>query len=275
MKRAFALLFVLILSGCAFGHKTDYGGRSSFYIQPQSQKVMVAVHDMRPYVQNNNKSPNFTGIQKSIYGIPYNVTTKSGKPLADDFGLLIVNTMKFRKVTASQQEIPYLWSFDVFKQRVLGKEKGSKVYYLEMMEWKTETHFRPALHYDLKLLVFDDQANEVANNQEKGFFYFDKSQPGKENLATATSDILEKLFAEKKLNNPVNSTPPDKPQPEENQRLKSQDSADAEKDSLFKSLPPEAKDEIKKKCAKDYPSDFAMQADCANKQANAWRQLNK
>ena len=176
---------------------------------------------MRPYVQNNNKSPNFTGIVKSIYGIPYNVTTKSGNPLADDFGLLIVNTMKFREVPAIQQKIPYLWSFDDFKKRVLGK--GNKFYYIKMMEWKTETHFRPALHYELKLLVFDGQANEVANNQQKGFFYFDKNQPGKENLATATSSILEKLFAENGFTTPVSKTVSDKAQTEENQKLKQQD----------------------------------------------------
>lgn len=209
MKKALVLLFLVILSGCAYGHKIDYAGRSRFSIQPPNQEIIVVVHDMRPYVQNNNKSPDFTGIQKSIYGIPYNVTTKSGKPLADDFGLLIVNTMKFRNVSATQQEIPYSWSFDEFRQNMLRKDKGSSVYYIKMMEWKTETHFRPALHYDLKLLVFDDQAKETAANREKGFFYFDKSRPGKENLSTAIADILERLFVVKELDRSVNSTQSD------------------------------------------------------------------
>ena len=132
------------------------------------------------------------------------MTTKSGKPLADDFGMLIVNTMKFRRVSAVQQEIPYSWSFDEFKQKVLGKEKDTRVFYIIMTEWRTETHFRSDLVYDLKLIVFDDQAHEVANNQEKSFLFFDKSQLEKENLAAATSDILGKLFAVKGLNNQVN-----------------------------------------------------------------------
>lgn len=202
MKRALALLFVLILSGCAYGNKINYEGRLGISFPPQDQRIVVAVHDLRPYVQNNNKSPSFTGIQKSIMGIPYDVATQSGRPLADDFGLMIVNTMKFRGVSATQQEVPYSWSFDEFKQKVLGKEIGTSVYYIKMMEWKTETHFRPALHYNLKLLVFDDQAREVSTSQEKGFFYFDKNQPGKENLAAAMSDILKKLFAEKDLDHP-------------------------------------------------------------------------
>ena len=164
---------------------------------------------MRPYVQNNNKSPNFTGIKKSIFGIPYNVTTMSGEPLADDFGLLIVNTVNFRNGSAVRQKVPYSWSFDEFKQRVLEKEKGAKVYYVVMMEWKTETHFRPALHYDLKLLVFDDHARETANSREKGFFYFDKTLPGRENLTAAISDILGKLFTGKGPDGSINTTPSD------------------------------------------------------------------
>lgn len=71
------------------------------------------------------------------------------------------------------------------------------VYYFTLIEWKTETHFRPALHYDVALKVFDEEGVEMESNREKGFFYFDKSQPGRENVTTATSAILDKLFLKK------------------------------------------------------------------------------
>lgn len=274
MKRVLVLFIALMVSGCAFGHKISYEGRSNFNIQQQGQKIIVAVHDMRPYVQNNDKSPDYAGYQKSIAGIPYNVKTSTGKPLADDFGELIVNTMLFRKITASQQIVPYSWSFDEFKQNVLGKEKDCKVYYIKMAQWETETHFRSALDYDLKLTIFDEQANELSNNQEKGYFYFNDDQPGKENLGTATSAILEKLFAERKPNRTPTTTSTDKHQVEDN-ILKNTDAITTEKPSTFKSLPPGVKDEIKRKCSKDHPDDFAMQADCASKQATGWLQMNK
>ena len=260
MRISIALLIVLMLSGCAFGRKTDYSGKSNFNIQPQKQKIIVAVHDMRPYVQNNHSPSNYTGTSRSLNGIPYNVTTKSGNPLADDFGQLIVNTMVFRNVSATQQVVPYSWTLDEFKKNVLGKHKGSNVYYIEMAEWKTESYMNTGLTYDLKLLVFDDQANEVKINQETGSFKFDKNLHGKENLATATSNILENLFDEKNFIDPEVSTPSDMTQSEK---------------SSFKSLPAEAKIDIKRKCAKDYPEDFEKQAECVDKQSIGWLKLNK
>jgi hypothetical protein len=198
MKKAFALfLLALLFSGCAIGRKVNYEGRSNFNVPPESQKVIVAVHDLRPYIQNNEKSPEYVGIQQSIAGVPYNVSTKSGKPLADDFGMMIVNTLNYGKVSATQREIPHLWTFADVKEKVLGKEKDSKVYYIKMLEWRTITHFRVELNYDLQLLVFDDQANEVSNNEEKGSFYLDEKVSGKENLANATAGILGRLFAVK------------------------------------------------------------------------------
>jgi len=198
MKKVLSLiLLALLFSGCAFGRTINYAGRSNFTIPPESQKVIVAVHDQRPYIQDNYKSPDYVGIQQSIAGVPYNVSTKSGNPLADDLGMIIVNTLNYGKVSATQAKIPPSWSFTDVKEKVLGKEKDSKVYYIKMMEWRTIIHFRVELNYDLQLLVFDDHANEVANNEEKGSFYLDKDVPGKENLANATAGILGKLFAVK------------------------------------------------------------------------------
>ena len=194
MKRFLLVAFVcLYFGGCAMGHRTSYDGRSDFKVQ-SDKDVIVAVHDMRPYVQNNKKAPNYVGILKSIYGIPYNVSTKSGNPLADDFGKMIVETMEYRGVSAMQMKIPPAWSFDAVKKEVIGDGAGANIYYIKMLEWKTETHFRPALHYNLQLVVLDDQANEIGNNSEDGFFYFNKDEPGKENLASAMSSILERLF---------------------------------------------------------------------------------
>lgn len=195
MRKAAILFLLLILSGCAFGHRTSYEGRSSFNIKPQDQKIIVAVHDMRPYVQDGEKSPDYTGTQRALAGVPYNVSTASGNPLADDLGLMIVNTMLFRNVAATQQKIPYLWSFDEFKKKVLGKEKDSRVFYIKMTEWITDTYFRVGLRYDLSLTVFDGLSNEVAHNQEKGSLTIDPAQPGRESLAAAISGILERLFA--------------------------------------------------------------------------------
>jgi len=116
MKRL--LLFVIVLtvvSGCAVGHRLNYEGRSNFKFK-SDDAVVVAVHDMRPYVQSGNKKPNFAGILKSIYGIPYSVTTTSGNPLSDDFGGMIAETMDYRGVSALQEKVSHLLSPDTIKE---------------------------------------------------------------------------------------------------------------------------------------------------------------
>jgi len=185
----------ILLSSCATSPSFDHTGRFDFSIDT-NKKIILAVHDLRPYVQDSNKSPDYTGLERNKYGIPSGVGSKSGNPLAEDFGSMIVRTMKFRNVSAVQQKIPFSWSFSTVKKNLLGQQKGAYVYYVKMLEWYTDTYARTTLHYDLQLIVFDDQSNEVGNKQEKGFFDFDENEPGKENLTKATSAILESLFAE-------------------------------------------------------------------------------
>jgi len=265
MQNFLILLLLLPLSACAFGQKTSYEGRSNFDIQTSDKNITVAVHDMRPYVQSGNKEPDFTGILKSLYGIPYDVSTKSGNPLADDFGLMIVNTMQFKNISAVQQKIPFSWSFATVKEKLLGKSEWSRFYYIKMFEWKTETHFRPSLHYNLQLLVFDEEGKEVENNEEKGFFYFDKKQPGKENLATSTSTILEELFLGKKTSLTPSLT--ESPADIESNATPTHDATEEP--------PGNIKKEIRQKCAADSPSDFVQQAKCVKLQEAGWMEINQ
>ena len=277
MRKVFLLLIIVtMLSGCAIGKKTSYEGRSDFEVTNRGDHdILVAVHDQRPYVQSGNKKPNFTGIQKSFGGIPYNVTTTTGSPLADDFGLMIANTFKYRGITSSYIEVPYTWSFDDFKINVINDNKENDIYYIEMLEWKTEVHFRGALHFNLLLHVFDTKGDEIANNNKKGFLYFDKEQPSQENLATATTDILEKLFAWEVNSKPSESTETPTNQPSEIQKDTQPDTDRVKDDSIFSLVPEDIKMKIKKKCEMDHPNDFALQATCSKKQIEGWKELNK
>lgn len=276
MEKIILLLTVLLISGCAIGQKTSYEGRSNFNFETEKEtKILVAVHDKRPYVQSGNKKPDFTGILKSLYGIPYNVTTSSGKPLSDDFGAMIVNTMRYKGFEASQQQIPFNWSADEFNEKIIGNKKGTNVYYIEMVEWKTETHFSPALHYNLYLSIYNDTEEKIASNKEKGFFYFDKKQPGKENLATATSNILEKLLSVKTSPNSVEIKNNSTSTVSNSKGKEVTNSNNTQSSSIFGTLPKDIQNTIRKKCLKDFPSDFVMQADCAKKQASGWMEIHQ
>ncbi len=125
---------------------------------------------------------------------PILLPTKSGNPLSDDFGGMIVENMRQKGIKATQKYVPHTLSPDTIKEQIVLNGEGQYAYYIKMLEWKTEAHFRGALHYNLEMAVLDAQGSEVKSAKEDGFFFFNEENPGKKDLATATAAILERLF---------------------------------------------------------------------------------
>ena len=269
MRFIFCLLMLLTLMGCAFGQKTSFEGRSSFEFKPiEKSNAIVAAHDLRPYVQSGNKNPNFSGISKSIAGIPYDVTTQSGGPLAYDLGKMIANTMKYRGTFATAKDIPYTWTQEDVRKNLLGTAPEAEVYYIRMNEWKTETHFRTALHYNLQLTVYNSQRQEIATNEDKGLMYVDQNITGRENLPAVITTVLGDLFADKKPSGNTATT-----------SVKMDSSSDIPKKEVSlnenkEKLPEEIKKNIRSKCEFDFPGDFVQQVSCIKAQETAWSEIN-
>src|SRR5260370_3677545 len=93
-RLAFRLLFVALLSGCAGkGLKLQYND-----ITPKTQfethaKIAVGVHDQRSYIVSGEKDPTFVGLNRSGLGIPHDVNTQSGLPLASEFQNSMTNAL--------------------------------------------------------------------------------------------------------------------------------------------------------------------------------------
>ena len=85
------LSIAVFLNGCAVGRTSDYSTGSVDYNTGINEKAhfVVAFQDVRPYVLSGDKKDTFVGLQRSVAGVPWPVSTKSGAPLADDIGTML------------------------------------------------------------------------------------------------------------------------------------------------------------------------------------------
>lgn len=191
----FSLAAILALSACAAGKTTEYRGTSGFgYTYKGNKSIVVGIHDQRPYVLSRDKDESFVGLNRSLYGVPYSMTTRSGNPLAQDFGDLIAATMQQSGVKAKSIRIPPFASA-AEATNTITKEQGAGLIYLQVKEWKTDIHFHPALFYTLTASVLDPSGEAIASKTVSGKDAFGEGQrPERQNLAAAVTDILGTLL---------------------------------------------------------------------------------
>jgi hypothetical protein len=141
-----------MVAGCAFGLRTDYSG--SYDIKEVSKipnKLSVAVQDQRPYVLKESHSDTFTGLSRSIYGIPYSMHTKSGRPFAVDFSEMIKSSLEKKGSTVNLiRTSPHDSEQDILAKFKANEQVGLL---LSVYNWKTDTYVTSAFHYDVALRV--------------------------------------------------------------------------------------------------------------------------
>lgn len=161
---SFALLFS---SGCAVGNKYNFRDVVADISYPGKAAVAVAVHDQREYVKSGAKPASFAGVQRGGFGNPFSVTTRSGRPLADDIAEVVAVSLakkgyKAVSVTVSPSDP---------QNAVLARLKGggsSRMILLTLNEWKSDTYQNVALRYDVRLKVFDKNGNVLAEKKIDG-----------------------------------------------------------------------------------------------------------
>jgi hypothetical protein len=166
MRIAWAVLAALAASGCAVGNKHSYTMGPDFSMEG-TRPVAVAAQDARPYVLNKEKSADFVGLQRGGFGNPFDVTTESGKPLAEDFAAAIAGALSRRGFKATAVSVaPSAALPDV---RALASQAGAeRVALVSIHEWKSDTYQNTALAYELVLRVFDANGAELATNRVTG-----------------------------------------------------------------------------------------------------------
>lgn len=166
MNRMVYVLLLLLLSGCAVGNKYDY--RSSDITLPVrsagAEKVILAVEDARTYVLSANKSSKFVGLQRGGFGNPFDVTTASGNPLAEDMSVAISKAL----TEAGYQVFSVKEAADEQNLVKTATQNGAKrIVTMKIREWKSDIYMSINIHCDIDLRVYDASGKLLAENNMK------------------------------------------------------------------------------------------------------------
>lgn len=158
-------MVLTLLTGCAANHKYDYESNSiSIPFKAKNQSTLIlTVHDSRSYILDGNKQSDFVGFNRSIAYIPYNVNTKSGKPLTKAMSKSIVKGLENAgyKVIAWQEN-----NIDKLIQEAKA-QRASRIIVLEVNDWKSDLYLNIAMFVDLRLSVYDTNGKLLAESSIK------------------------------------------------------------------------------------------------------------
>jgi hypothetical protein len=166
MKRMSLILIVIILTGCAAGNKYNYQtSKMTLPMNPVDNKPLVLlVTDLRPYILNGKKTPNFVGLQRGGFGNPFSVTTSSGKPLTDDMSAAITDGLQ--KVGYKVTPVLNESSMDRLIDTAIN-EGASQIVVLRVRDWKSDIYMSINLHCDLNLSIYNTDGDLLAENSTR------------------------------------------------------------------------------------------------------------
>lgn len=159
-----ACLLTIGLSACAVGNQHDYQSTVPELKVQTTASVDVAAQDKRIYVVNGEKKPDFVGLSRGGLGNPFNITTVSGRPLADDFRDTVVKALKAKGINA---DAVTLSATEDARQLLMSRGKDRGLVFA-INEWKSDTYMNTALHYDVELSVLDQTGKLLANHKISG-----------------------------------------------------------------------------------------------------------
>ena len=150
----------------AFGNKHPYDEVSIGCKILSSKKIAIAVHDQRSYVLDSSKVPSYCGNMRSGVGIPYDITTKSGNPVATEMDSIIFNALvkcgnSVQKITTSPQQKT---------DQVIENLKitdADRLIYIKILEWKTDTYMKADLYCLINLFVYNPDGELLAETTVK------------------------------------------------------------------------------------------------------------
>jgi hypothetical protein len=173
----------------------DYGGAGTGL-------VFVATQDRRLEVRSGDEDPQWVGVVRSGMGIPYDVGTANGKPLAIEASAVIAASLERAGFHPRIVEVA-----PATPERAVATEvratSQSRGLILSILEWKSDTYARISVEYELRLVVVDAGGNEIgrANASLDESLGFNLGNPGAEaktSVPRAFGKALEQL-----LNDPV------------------------------------------------------------------------
>jgi hypothetical protein len=162
-----AVWLVILCGGCAFGQKFNYHETFPRLDARGTGDVVVATHDQRPYIVSGGTPPDFVGLMRSGFGIPYPVYTQGERPFAEEMTHALCQALTQRgfhclPATVSPQATPG----EI--RRALTRQNPTPALFLTVREWKSDTHTDTSLAYNATLQVLDAQGTVLAESHIEG-----------------------------------------------------------------------------------------------------------
>ncbi|GBE53157.1 hypothetical protein BMS3Bbin14_01640 [bacterium BMS3Bbin14] len=156
---------MLSLSGCAGGRSYDYRAISiDPMLSGNNTKLAIGVHDEREYVKNGDKYPQYVGTQRSPAYVPWNINTKSGLPMAEDFLKNIGKSLQHDGYKVDLVLLPEKEN----KKQVLARLQDTgdnKLLLFTINEWYFDVWYKTRMEYSMKLEVFDNNLRLLAHSE--------------------------------------------------------------------------------------------------------------
>ncbi|MEI6123321.1 MAG: hypothetical protein WCQ95_06800 [Bacteroidota bacterium] len=150
----------------AFGNKHPYHEVVITTPIKSTTPIAIAIHDQRQYIIDASKSATFCGSMRSGVGIPYDITTKSDKPVADDMLGILCSALEKN----GNPVIKVLTRSGLSKKAVitlLNETQAEKQIYISIHEWKTDTYMKADLYCFVTLDVYNKNGEIIAENSIK------------------------------------------------------------------------------------------------------------
>ena len=166
MRRICSLLLTIVaalsLGACAVGVKHEYEQLSAD-IRVKSPQIALGVHDQRAYVLDGTKKEDFTGLTRGGFNNPFDATTASGRPMADDLAKAVADslTRNGAQVMVVRLE-PKLSKTDAIKRLA---QSSPKAVLLTVTEWKTDFGYVFRHTCDLEMSVIGRNGAVLASQR--------------------------------------------------------------------------------------------------------------
>jgi Bacterial SH3 domain len=158
---------VMLCGGCAFGQKFNYHDTFPRLDARGTGDVVVATHDQRPYIVSGSTPPDFVGLMRSGFGIPYPVYTQGERPFAEEMTHVLCQALTQRGFHCLPATVvPQATPGEI--RQALTRQNPTPALFLTVREWKSDTHTDTSLAYNATLRVLDAQGAVLAESHIEG-----------------------------------------------------------------------------------------------------------
>jgi hypothetical protein len=157
-----------LLAGCVGADiKLKYNDVTPKITFETHAKIAVGVHDRRSYVISGEKDPTFVGLNRNGMGVPFDVKTKSGLPLAREFQNSLTSALSQAGATVIRVDLGTEISGPDAQRLMLGAG-ADKALLVTIYEWRSDGYANVNLRYEILVSVVGVTAKRLAGDKSIG-----------------------------------------------------------------------------------------------------------